>query len=115
FDGWSAPILMRNLLSAFALGVDDPDEVDDGFATFLRWRAAQNQGPAAAAWHTALHGLAAPTLVAAPGAAPRDPVRSHTEHTVMLTAARTAALAGVAAASGVTLNTVLQYVWASVL
>lgn len=115
FDGWSAPILMRNLLSAFALGGDGPNEVDDGFATFLRWRAAQNQGPAAAAWHAALHDLAGPTLVAATGAAPRDPVRSHTEHTVTLTAARTAALADVAAASGVTLNTVLQYVWASVL
>ena len=42
-------------------------------------------------------------------------MRSHTEHLVTLTAGRTAALAGVAAASGVTLNTVLQYVWASVL
>ncbi|MFD4401130.1 amino acid adenylation domain-containing protein [Nocardia sp. NPDC058499] len=115
FDGWSAPILMRKLLSAFVLGVDGLDEVDDGFATFLRWRAAQNRGPAAAAWRAALHDLAAPTLVAAPGAAPRDPVRSHTEHLVTLTAARTAALAGVAAESGVTLNTVLQYVWASVL
>ncbi|MGW1741172.1 amino acid adenylation domain-containing protein [Nocardia sp. NPDC001965] len=115
FDGWSAPILMRNLLSAFALGVADAGEVDDGFATFLRWRAAQDRGPAAAAWRAALRDLAAPTLVAAPGAAPRDPVRSHSEHRVTLTAARTAALADVAAASGVTLNTVLQYVWASVL
>lgn len=115
FDGWSAPILMRNLLSAFSLGVTGPGEVDDGFGTFLRWRAAQDREPAAAAWRAALHDLAAPTLVAAPGAAPRDPARSHTEHTVTLTAARTAALAGVAAASGVTLNTVLQYVWASVL
>lgn len=115
FDGWSAPILLRNLLSAYAFGATGPAEVDDGFATFLRWRAAQNREPAAAAWHAALHDLAAPTPVAAPGAVPKDPARSHTEHTVTLTAARTAALAGVAAASGVTLNTVLQYVWGSVL
>ncbi|WP_435592937.1 amino acid adenylation domain-containing protein [Nocardia sp. bgisy118] len=114
-DGWSAPILMRNLLSAFALGADAPDDVDDGFATFLRWRAAQDREPAAAAWRAALDDLAAPTLVAAPGAAPRDPARSHAEHVVALTAERTAALSRFAAACGVTLNTVLQYAWASVL
>ncbi|MEV6390187.1 amino acid adenylation domain-containing protein [Nocardia xishanensis] len=114
-DGWSAPILMRNLLSAFALGADAPGDVDDGFATFLRWRAAQDREPAAAAWRDALHDLAAPSIVALPGAAPRDPVRSHAEHVVTLTAARTAALSGFAAACGVTLNTVLQYAWASVL
>ncbi|MEU0504618.1 amino acid adenylation domain-containing protein [Nocardia sp. NPDC005998] len=114
-DGWSAPILMRNLLSAFAFGAVTPGEPDDGFATFLRWRAAQDREPAAAAWRNALHDLAAPTLVAAPGAAPRDPARSHAEHIVTLTVARTAALSRFAAACGVTLNTVLQYAWASVL
>ncbi|MEV0293655.1 amino acid adenylation domain-containing protein [Nocardia sp. NPDC050710] len=114
-DGWSAPILMRNLLSAFALGTDAPSEVDDGFATFLRWRAGQDREPAAVAWRAALHDLATPTLVAAPGAVPRDPVRSHAEHVITLTAERSGALSRFAAESGVTLNTVLQYVWASVL
>ncbi|MCC3331986.1 non-ribosomal peptide synthetase [Nocardia abscessus] len=114
-DGWSAPILLRNLLGAFALGSDAPNDVDDGFAVFLRWRAARDHAPAAVAWRDALHGLATPTLVAAPGATPRDPARSHAEHVTTLTAEQTGALSRFAAGSGVTLNTVLQYVWASVL
>ncbi|WP_194815275.1 non-ribosomal peptide synthetase [Nocardia sp. XZ_19_385] len=114
-DGWSAPILLRELLAVYALGIPEQTEIDDGFGTFLRWRAAQDRSSALAAWHAALHDLDGPTLVAAPGAVPSDPARSAAERRLTLSAAQTSGLSQLAAAAGVTLNTVFQYAWAHVL
>ncbi|MFC9893936.1 amino acid adenylation domain-containing protein [Nocardia sp. NPDC127579] len=114
-DGWSAPILLRELLAGYAADDLGATEIEDGFGTFLRWRATRDQAAADAAWHTALHDLDGPTLVATPGAAPAEPVRSAAEQVVTLSAAQTRGLSRLATAAGVTLNTVFQYVWAQTL
>ncbi|MEV0245277.1 amino acid adenylation domain-containing protein [Nocardia sp. NPDC050712] len=114
-DGWSAPILLRELLTEYTLGIRADHDIDAGFGTFLRWRAAQDHAPAVAAWQAALHDVAGPTLVAAPGATPPAPIESAAEQVLTLSAAQTLGLSRLAAAAGVTLNTVFQYAWARVL
>ncbi|MEU8898511.1 amino acid adenylation domain-containing protein [Nocardia sp. NPDC048505] len=140
-DGWSAPILLRELLAVYATGTPEHTDIDDGFGDFLRWRADHGYGPARtgsedfpnpgvagehdpdrsrsgnsparSAWHAALHDLDGPTRVA--DRAPGDPVHTAAEHVLALSADRTHELSRLAAEAGVTLNTVFQFVWAEVL
>ncbi|MGW0245160.1 amino acid adenylation domain-containing protein [Nocardia goodfellowii] len=114
-DGWSAPILLRELLTVYTLGIPGEIDLDDGFGVFLRWREGQERDSAAAAWHATLRDIDGPTLVATSGATPSEPARSAAEHVLTLTTAQTLGLSRSAAAAGVTLNTVCQYVWAQVL
>ncbi|MDX3798339.1 non-ribosomal peptide synthetase [Streptomyces sp. AK04-3B] len=107
-DGWSLPVLHRELMAFYG---DDAPPLDDvtPFRAFLRRLAGQDREAARDAWRTALAGLDEPTrLVTAPGA--RGPVRpAHVrlelpEHTTALLAER-------ARGHGVTLGTVVQAAW----
>ncbi|KOG59479.1 non-ribosomal peptide synthetase [Streptomyces flaveolus] len=110
WDGWSAPVLQRELLTLYA-GHGDPSGLEPvtPYRTYLAWLAAQDRAASERAWRQALAGLDRPTLVA-PGTG-RASVRPRW-HTVELTEERTAALLGAARAGGLTLNTVLQGAWA---
>ncbi|MEV0695178.1 amino acid adenylation domain-containing protein [Streptomyces sp. NPDC050388] len=113
-DGWSRPMLVRELLALYRT------KGDDGalprvrpFRDYLQWLAGQDRDTAVAAWREVLAGLDGPTLVA-PQAAERAPVvpgRLETE----LDAADHAALTTLARERSLTLNSLVQGAWAVVL
>ncbi|QQC91378.1 non-ribosomal peptide synthetase [Streptomyces alfalfae] len=108
-DGWSVPVLERDL-AALVAGESLPPAVP--YRNYALWLSRQDQGRAMAAWRDALAGLERPAPLVprdGDGAAEPDTVRRH------LTAELTAALARRAAAAGVTLNTLAQTAWALVL
>ncbi len=109
-DGWSTPLLVRELIMLY-------DSQGDAtvlprvapYRQYLGWLAQQDQPAAEAAWREALGGLEQPTLLT-----PVDPGRPGLlpeRITVELDEGRTAALADWARRHGVTLNTVLQAAW----
>ncbi|MFE9776519.1 condensation domain-containing protein, partial [Streptomyces sp. NPDC005931] len=113
-DGWSTPLLVRELTTLYGSRGDTaalPRVAP--YRQYLGW-LAQQDGPAAeAAWREALAGLEQPTLLT-----PVDPGRPGLmpeRITVELDEDRTAALADWARRQGVTLNTVLQAAWGLVL
>ncbi|MGH3486992.1 MAG: amino acid adenylation domain-containing protein [Actinopolymorphaceae bacterium] len=114
-DGWSLPILVRELFTLY----DDPDGASLAPAAHPRdhlgWLAAQDGQAAVAAWQRVLSGVTEPTTLA-PADVPH-PERvgppEVIEHRV--DPETCAGLRSVSRAYGLTLNTVLQGAWASVL
>ncbi|MFD9134802.1 amino acid adenylation domain-containing protein [Streptomyces bottropensis] len=107
-DGWSLPVLHRELMAFY--GTDAPPLADVApYRGFLRRLAAQDRDAARGAWLDALAGLEEPTrLVGTP--ADTAPVRP--EHVrVELSERTTARLAERARERGVTLGTVVQGAW----
>jgi amino acid adenylation domain-containing protein len=113
FDGWSRPIVLRDLVQLYL----DPAGADrlpppPRYRDFLAWLAARDRAAARAAWTTALADLPGPTLVAAvPGPMSTAPARVD----FAPDAGTGAALAAIASANGLTLNTVVQGAWVLVL
>ncbi|MDI5909770.1 non-ribosomal peptide synthetase, partial [Streptomyces sp. 12257] len=113
-DGWSRPMLVRELLALYRTKGDDSalPRVRP-FRDYLQWLARQDRDTAVAAWRGALAGLDGPTLLA-PHSAERAPVvpgRLETE----LDAADHAALGALARERSLTLNSLVQGAWAVVL
>ncbi|WP_051796164.1 non-ribosomal peptide synthetase [Streptomyces sp. NRRL S-87] len=113
-DGWSMPVLVRELLALYAADADRSvlPRVRP-YREFLTHLAVADRQAARAAWGEALAGVEEPTLVrpADPGRTPRVPERLE----FALPAPAAAALAGWARSAGLTMNTVLQGAWALVL
>ncbi|MEV0125849.1 amino acid adenylation domain-containing protein [Streptomyces sp. NPDC050703] len=108
-DGWSVPVLERDL-AALVTGESLPPAVP--YRNYALWLSRQDQGRAEAAWRDALAGLERPAPLVPrgrDGTAEPDTVRRH------LTAELTTALTRRAAEAGVTLNTLAQTAWALVL
>ncbi len=106
-DGWSMPLILRDL---FALYAGRPVPPVPDHRGYLEWLRGQDRAAAERAWREALDGLAEPTLVAGPGQ-PREPELPKAL-LVDVPEALTAAVTAWARAEGVTLNTVLQGCWA---
>ncbi|OXM47309.1 non-ribosomal peptide synthetase [Amycolatopsis alba] len=112
-DGWSMPIIHRELAEIYAAGGDAsglPPTVS--YRDYLAWLGRQDKEAARAAWRNELAGLDTPTTVV-----PADPARVPDIHTevVELSAELTDGLARLARSNGLTLNTVVQGAWAAVL
>ncbi|MFI6953324.1 amino acid adenylation domain-containing protein [Nocardia sp. NPDC050408] len=113
-DGWSTPLLLKELLVLYATNGDAAMLPDvRPYRDFLAWIAGQDPAAALDAWARAFEGAEEPTLVAQ-----ADPTRRYTESRDVLgelTEEQTTALTSLARARGVTLNTVIQLAWAIVL
>ncbi|WP_409055225.1 amino acid adenylation domain-containing protein [Streptomyces sp. SYP-A7185] len=111
-DGWSAPLLMRDLLLLYASHGDASGlPATRSFGEYLAWRAEQDQDEAARAWAAELAGVDEPTLLA-PGAADGDGL-DQIEFSVP--PELSGELNARAAALGVTINTLIQGAWALLL
>ena len=111
-DGWSGPLYGRELFVLYGNGnraeaLPEPA----GYRDYLGWLAAQDRESARAAWRTALSDVDGATLVAAGSSSAALP----TGITVELPEDVTAGLAALAREQGLTLNTVVQVLWALVL
>ncbi|RFU83862.1 non-ribosomal peptide synthetase, partial [Streptomyces triticagri] len=112
-DGWSMPLLMREL---FALCTDGasaalPDPV--AYRDYLSWLVAQDREAARTAWREALADVEEPTLLkpAAPDRVPGLPDSVRLE----VPAELTAELDTLARGRGLTMNAVVQGCWALLL
>lgn len=117
WDGWSSAVLLRELLTGYAEQTAGADSgaVGEGvpYRSHLDWLARQDDGAAETAWSTALAGLEEPTLL---GAADPNRIDALPERVpVELSAELTARLTARARTAGVTLNSVVQGVWAILL
>ncbi|MCX5401660.1 non-ribosomal peptide synthetase [Streptomyces sp. NBC_00102] len=124
-DGWSMPLLVRELFELYATGGDDcalPRVAP--YRTYLAWLAQQDRAEALDAWRAALAGIEAPTLLAgvrrgggAPEAGASAPGVSEGEgelpETLVLDLdeATTTRLRETARAHRLTLNTLVQGAW----
>ncbi|MDT7642817.1 MAG: hypothetical protein QOC83_7105, partial [Pseudonocardiales bacterium] len=110
-DGWSIPILFDDLVALYrARGSARDLSPISSYREYLRWLADRDRAATRAVWERALSGVGEPTLLGAVGAdaAPAPP--RALEHAVA--AADTAAIAALARARGLTMNTVVQGAWA---
>ncbi|MFJ6567450.1 non-ribosomal peptide synthase/polyketide synthase [Streptomyces sp. NPDC091292] len=111
-DGWSLPVLHRELLALYGENPPPLPEVAP-YRFYLRRIARSDREAARTAWRTALAGVDEPTrLVEVPASAgPVAPAQIRVE----LTERVTARLAGRARERGVTLGTLVQGAWGLVL
>ncbi|MDV6278614.1 condensation domain-containing protein, partial [Rhodococcus erythropolis] len=111
-DGWSMPLLMRQILTAYT----DPTPALPAvpYRRFVDWHARQDHAAALSAWTDYLHGLTAPTMLAPPRPTEEIPSRPSVEQRI-LDAEVTRALATTAATAQVTSATLLQVCWSIVL
>lgn len=113
-DGWSTPLLIRELLTLYAADSDPAVPVSGRpYRDYLSWLHSQDEDAAESAWTRAFDGVTEPTLLA-----PADRGRPYTtgaEVRRRLSEARTAALVTAAHEQAVTLNTLVQAAWGIVL
>ncbi|MFC7844882.1 amino acid adenylation domain-containing protein [Streptomyces sp. NPDC057382] len=114
FDGWSTPLLMRDLLLLYAFD-GDPSALPAvrSYGDFLSWRARQDGEESARAWAAELEGLQEPTLLV-PGAESAGEAGLG-EVEVALPPEVAGGIGRSAAALGVTVNTLVQGAWALLL
>ncbi|MCF1594999.1 non-ribosomal peptide synthetase [Streptomyces muensis] len=107
-DGWSLPLLVRDLFSLYG-GADLPPATP--YRDYLAWQRGQDHEASGEAWREHLAGLTAPTLLA-----PADRASGgHGVHELVLSEALTDGLSATARAHRLTLNTVVQGLWALLL
>ncbi|GIM89169.1 hypothetical protein Ato02nite_009620 [Paractinoplanes toevensis] len=104
-DGWSAPLLVRDLLLSYA---GRPLPKVRPYKEYLGWVARQDRDASEKAWRDALAGIEEPTVLGSGDQASATPAAI--EHIV-----DAGVLAEAARAKGLTLNTVVQGCWALVL
>ncbi|WP_045875184.1 non-ribosomal peptide synthetase [Pseudofrankia sp. DC12] len=107
-DGWSLPLLLREL---FALAAQRGDAAEAGLAArpysdYLRWLLAQDRDAARAAWRAELAGLAEPTLLAPAGGQAAGGAAAAVEREA--SPELTARLAALGRERGLTLSTILR-------
>ncbi|MGY4099688.1 amino acid adenylation domain-containing protein [Nocardia sp. R16R-3T] len=110
-DGWSMPLLMRELLDYYG----SPAHIDSAgpapsYRDYLSWLGRQDGAASKAAWAQAFSDVDAPTRVSREAAATGS--ISAAEVTAELTADRFAELRRVAAETAVTINTAVAAAWA---
>lgn len=113
-DGWSTPVLIRELFTLYEGGGDDsalPRPVPH--RSYFGWLAGKDDAESERAWRDALEGLAGPTLVfsADPSRVPGMPARV----TTSLSAEFGAAMDALVRDRGLTVNHLVQGAWAMVL
>ncbi|WP_282794117.1 non-ribosomal peptide synthetase [Streptomyces sp. CC224B] len=112
YDGWSTPLLLRDLLVLYASHGDGASlPRTRSYGEFLAWHARQDREEAARAWAAEFEGVDEPTLLA-PGAEGGDGLG---QLEVTLPPGVSDELNRCAAELGVTINTLVQGAWALLL
>ncbi|MBC2639974.1 MULTISPECIES: non-ribosomal peptide synthetase [unclassified Rhodococcus (in: high G+C Gram-positive bacteria)] len=108
-DGWSMPVLLRELFTAYRDGEIRTEPPDSSpYREFLEWLAAKDIETSARAWASALDGVTEP-------AAPEERTVVTSAAVLELSEDDTAALTARATELGITLSTAVQAAWGIVL
>jgi hypothetical protein len=108
-DGWSLPILLREIFASY-YGQRLPAPAS--YRTFLTWLADRDLDAARAAWREVLAGFDAPTLVGPPG---RLRLGQRGVQWLWVSEQTTRAVGELARSQRTTINIVLQAAWAQLL
>ncbi|MFJ8039008.1 amino acid adenylation domain-containing protein [Kitasatospora sp. NPDC096147] len=114
-DGWSMPVLLRELLAAYGGTAIAALPATTPYARHLERLAARDEAADAAAWREALAGLPGPTLLADALGAPAAGAAVGRELELPIGPELAAALTATARTHGLTLNTLVQGAWAILL
>jgi amino acid adenylation domain-containing protein/non-ribosomal peptide synthase protein (TIGR01720 family) len=118
-DGWSVPLVLREIWAfyeAFREGSEVTLAHPRPYRDYIEWIGRQDLKAAETFWRDVLRGFAAPTPLAIDSRPRAGGSRdSHGESRRMLTPDTTAALQTLARQQRVTLNTIVQAVWALIL
>ncbi len=113
-DGWSLPVLLRELFAVYAAGGSTAGLPPvTPFKAYLDWLARQDDERSLARWGEVLGAGVEPSLVARPGDH-GGPGAAHGTSTLVLTRELTAALTARCRGLAVTTNTAVQTAWALV-
>ncbi|MEU1054690.1 amino acid adenylation domain-containing protein, partial [Streptomyces sp. NPDC005876] len=112
FDGWSSPLVFKNLVQLYSATRELPPV--RGYGDYLAWLSTRDREESAARWAAELAGFDQPTLVV-PNAPLQEEAAALGRVEVPLSIDKGRELARRAAELGVTLNTLLQGAWAILL
>ncbi|PWI40908.1 non-ribosomal peptide synthetase [Streptomyces sp. ICBB 8177] len=111
-DGWSMPLLVRELFELYARGGDDRGMPRVApYRDYLAWLAGQDHAAATEAWRAALAGIEEPTLLSGRGPAPAAGADLPRQFALELSEETTARLRERARGHRLTLNTLVQGAW----
>jgi len=116
-DGWSLPLFVGELLTLYRSGGDIAamPTPPRPYRDYIGWLAGRDQSRSRALWVEYLAGLDGPTLLT-PALTTREPAPGLPRRTeVRLDVSATHRLTGAARARGVTVNTLVQMAWATIL
>ncbi len=116
-DGWSLPLFVSELLALYRAGGDSAalPPSPRPYRDYIGWLAGRDQAASRALWARHLAGLDGPTLLSPALTATPPQAGIPRRSTLRLDRAATTALAEAARARGVTLNTLVQMAWATIL
>ncbi|MFF0745873.1 non-ribosomal peptide synthase/polyketide synthase [Streptomyces sp. NPDC004111] len=125
-DGWSLPIIARDLFAQYAAGTDGteaaatgaapgPDAPAARYRDHLGWLAAAGGEESLEAWRGALAEVTEPLLIGTERATEESGTGEPVRREYALSEDETAALTATARSCGVTVNTLVQAAWALVL
>ncbi|NUS45752.1 MAG: AMP-binding protein, partial [Mycobacteriaceae bacterium] len=106
-DGWSLPLLLRDLLVLYA-GAGSALEPVTEYRDYLQWLGTRDEAASLSQWSDSLAGVSDATLLAPQAGAGADGLA---KVVAALDVDLSKRLAGVAAELGVTVNTVVQSAW----
>jgi amino acid adenylation domain-containing protein/non-ribosomal peptide synthase protein (TIGR01720 family) len=116
-DGWSLSLALQELFATYSAlrGAKEPSlRPAVPYRHYLEWLSSQDPAAAERFWREELEGFEAPTPLGIERSAPSG-TPGHAEREVALSPAHTAALQDFARAHKLTLNTVVQGLWALLL
>ncbi|RBL90135.1 non-ribosomal peptide synthase/polyketide synthase [Chitinophaga flava] len=120
FDGWSVPILVEELLRAYEAAVKGevmPAAPEDRYEDFIRYLDKQDQEQEASYWSNYMQGVEEATLLPfiKAGVDRTKETGDYKDHLVKLDTAASAKIAAFAHQHHITINTLMQGVWACLL
>jgi amino acid adenylation domain-containing protein/non-ribosomal peptide synthase protein (TIGR01720 family) len=111
-DGWSTPILIQDLLTAYSAGAEQLPATRVSFPQIMRELAGRDREQCRQVWGEALHG-AKPTCLFADGLADAQSNTPVKEAAITLSSELAKKLTATAQKQGLTLNTLMQGAWAA--
>jgi amino acid adenylation domain-containing protein/non-ribosomal peptide synthase protein (TIGR01720 family) len=117
-DGWSLPLLLEEVFLHYAAHRQRRElrpARPTPFRELIAWLESRDLRAAEPFWRRSLRGFAAPTRLGVDRGVPGSPVHEADHRELRLPAAETSALASLARAHQLTLNTLVQGAWALVL